>query len=84
MVLTRYTLFLEKARPLKLFQHQIIQFHRNLNGTAAVQDRQGLYISCIEEIAWRNGWISDEQLRALGDELNKTSYGKYLLELLDK
>lgn len=54
------------------------------NFVATIQNRQGFYISCIEEIAWRNGWISDEQLRALGDELNKTSYGKYLLELLDK
>ncbi|MBO5960903.1 MAG: glucose-1-phosphate thymidylyltransferase RfbA [Paludibacteraceae bacterium] len=54
------------------------------NFVATIQNRQGFYISCIEEIAWRNGWISDEQLRALGDELNKTFYGKYLLELLDK
>ena len=54
------------------------------NFVATIQNRQGFYISCIEEIAWRNGWISDQQLRALGDELNKTSYGKYLLELLDK
>lgn len=54
------------------------------NFVATIQNRQGFYISCIEEIAWRNGWISDQQLRALGDELNKTSYGTYLLELLDK
>ena len=54
------------------------------NFVATIQNRQGFYISCIEEIAWRNGWISDQQLRDLGDELNKTSYGKYLLELLDK
>ena len=47
-----------------------------------VQERQGLYIACIEEIAWRNGWISDEQLRSLGENLKKTDYGKYLLNLL--
>ena len=47
-----------------------------------VQERQGLYIACIEEIAWRNGWISDEQLRSLGEKLKKTDYGKYILNLL--
>ena len=47
-----------------------------------VQERQGLYIACVEEIAWRNGWISDEQLRSLGENLKKTDYGKYLLNLL--
>lgn len=47
-----------------------------------VQERQGLYIACIEEIAWRNGWISDEKLKQLGNELEKTDYGKYILKLL--
>ncbi len=54
------------------------------NFVATIQNRQGFYISCIEEIAWRNGWISDQQLETLGNELSKTSYGQYLLELLDK
>ena len=45
----------------------------------AVQDRQGFYLSCIEEIAWRRGFITKEQLRALGKELEKTEYGQYLL-----
>ena len=48
----------------------------------AVQDRQGLYISCIEEIAWRRGFITDEQLRALGESLKMTDYGQYLLSLV--
>ena len=47
-----------------------------------VQERQGLYIACIEEIAWRNGWISDEKLKELGENLKKTDYGKYILNLL--
>lgn len=47
-----------------------------------VQERQGLYIACIEEIAWRNGWISDEKLEQLGNQLKKTDYGKYILKLL--
>ena len=50
---------------------------------ATVQNRQGFYISCIEEIAWRKGWISDTELRKLGRELRMTDYGQYLLSLLD-
>ena len=46
-----------------------------------VQERQGFYIACLEEIAWRKKWISDEQLIALGEELKMTEYGKYLLSL---
>lgn len=47
----------------------------------AVQSRQGAYISCIEEIAWRRGFITREQLQQLGEELKTTEYGKYLLNL---
>lgn len=46
-----------------------------------VQERQGFYISCIEEIAWRKGYINDEQLKKLGQELKGTDYGKYILSL---
>ncbi|MBR1677141.1 MAG: glucose-1-phosphate thymidylyltransferase RfbA [Clostridia bacterium] len=46
-----------------------------------VQERQGFYLSCIEEIAWRRGFISTEQLKALGEELKMTEYGQYLLSL---
>ena len=46
-----------------------------------VQDRQGFYLSCIEEIAWRRGFISTEQLRKLGEELKMTDYGQYLIGL---
>ena len=48
----------------------------------AVQDRQGFYVSCIEEIAWRRGFINEQQLRALGEELKMTDYGQYLLSLI--
>ena len=51
------------------------------NFIATIQNRQGFYVSCIEEIAWRNGWISTEQLQTLGNEMSKTSYGQYLLRL---
>ena len=46
-----------------------------------IQSMQGLYISCIEEIAWRKGYINSDQLEALGHELEKTDYGQYLLNL---
>lgn len=46
-----------------------------------VQDRQGFYLSCIEEIAWRRGFISTEQLMKLGEELKMTDYGQYLIGL---
>ncbi len=48
-----------------------------------IQTMQGLYISCIEEIAWRRGFITTEQLRALGEELKMTDYGQYLIQLAD-
>ena len=48
----------------------------------AVQDRQGFYVSCIEEIAWRRGFITTEQLVALGEELKMTDYGQYLLTIV--
>jgi glucose-1-phosphate thymidylyltransferase len=54
------------------------------NFVAAVQNRQGLYIACIEEIAYRKGYIDKEQLKAIGEKLKKTDYGKYLLELAEK
>lgn len=46
-----------------------------------VQDRQGFYISCIEEIAWRRGFITTEELRSIGNSLKMTDYGQYLLKL---
>ena len=51
------------------------------NFVATIQNRQGFYVSCIEEIAWRNKWITTEQLHALGEALDKTSYGQYLIDL---
>ncbi len=48
----------------------------------AVQSRQGFYVSCIEEIAWRRGFIDDKQLKALGEGLKMTEYGQYLLSLV--
>lgn len=47
-----------------------------------VQNMQGFYISCLEEIAWRRGFIDDEQLIAQGEQLKMTEYGQYILSLL--
>ena len=49
-----------------------------------VQERQGFYVSCIEEIAWRRGFITIEQMKSLGNELKTTNYGKYLLSLCEE
>lgn len=50
----------------------------------AVQSRQGFYIACLEEIAWRRGFISNEQLQEVGESLKMTNYGQYILSLLDE
>lgn len=50
----------------------------------AVQSRQGFYVACVEEIAYRRGFIGAEQLRALGEALAKTAYGRYLVSVADE
>ena len=47
-----------------------------------IEDRQGFKIGCIEEIAWRAGWIDDAQLSAIAQTLVKSGYGEYLEKLL--
>lgn len=49
----------------------------------AVQSRQGFYISCIEEIAWRRGFITTDQLRSIGKSLKNTEYGEYLISITE-
>lgn len=51
---------------------------------ATIEERQGLKIACLEEIAWQKGWISDEQMEKAGNLLSKTDYGQYLLKLLQQ
>jgi glucose-1-phosphate thymidylyltransferase len=53
------------------------------NFIRAVQERQGLRISCPEEIAWRNGWIDDAQLLARAESMKSNLYGTYLSQLLE-
>lgn len=47
-----------------------------------LEERQGTKVGCLEELAWRNGWIGDEQLVALAEPLLKSGYGQYLVELV--
>ncbi|MGK5113059.1 MULTISPECIES: glucose-1-phosphate thymidylyltransferase RfbA [unclassified Geodermatophilus] len=50
---------------------------------SVVEERQGLKIGCIEEVAWRQGWLDDDGLRRAAEPLGKSGYGDYLLRLLD-
>ena len=52
------------------------------NYVETIQNRQGYYIACIEEIAYRKKWINEIQLRQIADTMLKTDYGKYLIDLL--
>ena len=62
--------------------------HKNLlqasNFIETIQERQGNYVACIEEIAYRNGWIDKKQLLKLAQSLLKTDYGKYLVEISEE
>lgn len=62
--------------------------HKNLlqasNFIETIQERQGNYIACLEEIAYKNGWITREQLKELAKPLLKTEYGKYLLDISEE
>lgn len=49
-----------------------------------VENRQGFKIACLEEIAYRNGWLSADEIRQRGTELSKTGYGQYLIALADE
>ena len=58
------------------------RMHKASGFIQSVQEMQGLYISCIEEIAWRRGFIDSNQLLELGEELSMTEYGQYLIGLV--
>lgn len=49
-----------------------------------IEQRQGLKVACLEEIAWNNGWITDDALLIQADKFKKTGYGQYLFNLLDE
>ena len=62
--------------------------HKNLlqasNFIETIQERQGNYVACLEEIAYKNGWINREELKELAKPLLKTEYGKYLLDISEE
>ena len=60
----------------------INDFYNTSLFVSALENRQGLKIACLEEIAFRNGWISKEQLAKSGELLKNTNYGKYILKLI--
>ena len=53
------------------------------NFVEAIQKRQGFYIACIEEIAYNKGWINEETVLKSAEKLEKTEYGKYLIDLVN-
>ena len=60
----------------------IDSLHEASSYIRTLENRQGLKISCPEEIAWRNNWINSDQLENLAKEIKNSEYGKYLLKLL--
>ncbi|MGL5393794.1 MAG: glucose-1-phosphate thymidylyltransferase RfbA [Shewanella sp.] len=58
--------------------------HQASSFVQTIENVQGLKVACLEEIAWRNGWLSDAQLIALAQPMLKNDYGRYLVSLIDK
>ena len=62
--------------------------HESLHDAAAfvrtIQNIQNLQVACLEEIAWRNGWLTSEQLRQFAEPMKKNEYGQHLLRLINK
>lgn len=58
--------------------------HQASSFVQTIENVQGLKVACLEEIAWRNGWLSDAQLIALAQPMLKNDYGRYLVSLMDK
>ena len=54
------------------------------NFVEAVQNTQGTFIACLEEIAYRQGWISAEKVLELAQPLKKTGYGQYLIDIVNE
>ncbi|MDK4675052.1 glucose-1-phosphate thymidylyltransferase RfbA [Kingella kingae] len=62
--------------------------HESLHDAAAfvrtIQNVQNLQVACLEEVAWRNGWLSSDKIRALAEPMKKNEYGQYLLRLVNQ
>jgi glucose-1-phosphate thymidylyltransferase len=53
------------------------------NYIRTIEQRQGFKIGCPEEVAWRNGWLSDHELGEIAEKLGKSAYGQYLSSILE-
>ena len=56
--------------------------HQAASFVQTVEEVQGLKVACLEEIAWRNGWLTDEQVLTLAEPMLKNDYGRYLVSLV--
>jgi glucose-1-phosphate thymidylyltransferase len=56
--------------------------HEASSFVQTIENVQGLKIACLEEIAWRNGWLTTEQVKSLGISMKKNDYGQYLINLV--
>lgn len=54
------------------------------NFVQTIEERQGLKVSCPEEIAWRNGWIGTDEVRRIGQSMDNNAYGRYLIDLVER
>ena len=75
-ILNKRVLWLDTGTPINMFK--AISFVKN------IQSKHGTYVGYIEEIAWKQGFISDKQFKKLGRDLEHTDYGKYILSLKEK
>jgi Glucose-1-phosphate thymidylyltransferase (EC 2.7.7.24) len=58
--------------------------HEASSFVQTIENVQGLKVACLEEIAWRQGWLSDEQLLTLAEPMMKNDYGQYLAKLVSE
>lgn len=58
--------------------------HEASSFVRTIQNVQGMQVACLEEIAWRNGWLDSSRLHTIAMSMQKNEYGRYLLKLLEK
>ena len=63
---------------------QISDFSESSTFVEVIEKRQGLKVACLEGIAYRNGWISEERMREIARPMLKNQYGQYLLKVIDE
>ena len=66
------------------FSKSVVPFGEKVELVEVIEKRQGLKVACLEGIAYRNGWISEEKMRELAKPMLKNQYGQYLLKVIDE